>query len=393
MKTKIWKWIKTGAFVWALAIVFAPVISPIILRPVVAQGFLDAAGLDVLRKVVLPAGIVGWPTHAADPVPCDAAAEGGYYFNSGSNLFKTCDGSSWADREGASALGQLSDVTIVSVADGEVLQFETASGEWKNVSSGAVAVNDLTDVVVTTVADGHILQYDGITDNRWENIAGSAVAFSGLSDTVISTPTDRQVVRFDGSDWVNEDEWASAPWVMFPINNAIDTHSVGTNRVVASANQVRAFCYNFDRPINIDRIIWAVDTVSGTNCDGGSVGIYTLDGNTKLIDSGVALYDTNDSTIAQDPANVYIPAGTYYVAYTSDGTTSSCTVLAEGAPGGTNDGYEDLWFELDAGSACAITGTAANQATAAALPATLGAIALNSGAFRPIIMFEGADPP
>ena len=209
----------------------------------------------------------------------------------------------------------------------------------------------------------------------------------------MSTPTDRQVVRFDGSDWINEDEWIGAPWVMFPINNAIDTHSNTTNRVVSTANQVRAFCYNFASPINIDRIIWAVDSQTGTNCDGGSVGIYTLDGLTKLVDSGVATYDTNDVTIAQDISNVYLEAGTYYIAYTSDGTNSTCTVLAEGAPGGTNDGYEDLWVELDAGSECAITGTASTQATAAALPPTLGTVSLNNGAFRPLIMFEGADPP
>lgn len=389
MKTKIWKWIKTGAIVWALAIVFGPVVAPIFLRPAIAQGFLDAAGLDVLRQVILPSGIAGWPQHAADPVGCDAAAEGGYYFNTGTNLFKTCDGTSWEDREGAAALNDLSDVIITSPTNNQALIHN--GSEFVNAAQGAAAINDHSDAIITTPNSGDIIEYDGAD---WINVAGaSPTTFSGLSDTVISTPTDRQVVRFDGSDWINEDEWQGAPWVMFPINNAIDTHSNTTNRVVASANQVRAFCYNFDRPINIDRIIWAVDNVGGTNCDGGSVGIYTLDGLTKLIDSGVATYDTNDVTIAQDPADVYIPAGTYYIAYTSNGTTSSCTVLAEGSPGGTNDGYEDLWFELDAGSACAITGTASTQATAAALPATLGTVALNNGAFRPIIMFEGTDPP
>lgn len=389
---KIWKWIKAGAIVWVLAIIFTPVLSPLVLRPAIAQGFIDAAALDILRSTLLPAGIAGWPQHAADPVTCDASAEGGYYFNTGTSLFKTCDGTTWANREGAAALGDLSDVVITSVADGQVLQYDgVTDNRWENVATSATAMNDLTDVEAPAPTDGQILAYDGVTDNRWELSSASAAALSGLSDTVITAAADREVLRFDGADWVDEKEHVGAPYYLFPVYDGTG-FSNSSNAVIGADNQVKVFCWNFPHPINIDRIIWATDTVTGTGCDFGSVGIYSLDGNTKIIDSGAQAYSTSDVTISADPANVYLEAGTYYVAYTATETVS-CLILAEDAPAGTNDGYEDLYEALASGSACKMPGTAANASTAGALPTTLGTVTWNNGIWRPIIMFEGADPP
>lgn len=392
VKTKIWKWIKTGAVVWAFAIIFAPVIAPLVIRPAVAQGFIDAAALDILRSTLLPAGIAGWPQHAADPVTCDASAEGGYYFNTGTSLFKTCDGTTWANREGAAALGDLSDVVITSVADGQVLQYDgVTDNRWENVATSATAMNDLTDVEAPAPTDGQILAYDGVTDNRWELSSASAAALSGLTDTVITAAADREVLRFDGADWVDEKEHANTPYELFPWQHAdSSTQTTVVDAVIGADAQVRVYCHVFDHPINLDRIIWRLDA-DGAGCDFGAVGIYSQDGNTLIFDSGPVAYSTANTVITADPTNVYLDSGTYYVAYTADDNT--CTVNAFNDNESTDDAIELLLQELDTGSNCARSGTAANQSTAGQLPTTTGTITFNLDINRPIIVFEGADPP
>lgn len=66
---------------------------------------------------------------------------------------------------GASALGDLSDVTLGTLADGEVLAWDEAAGKWINKVSqgGASALADLTDVDFGTPTDGQVLTWDDAT--------------------------------------------------------------------------------------------------------------------------------------------------------------------------------------------------------------------------------------
>jgi hypothetical protein len=211
---------------------------------------------------------------------------------------------------------------------------------------------------------------------------------TGLTDTSITTPADREVLRFDGSDWVNELGHDDAAFYVFPVYDASAENNT-SNTVINADNQVKVFCWNFPHPINLDRIIWEVDTQTGAGCDWGAVSIWKINGTTKLADSGPVAYSTNDTVVTSDIVDVWIPPGTYYVAYTAT-ETSSCTVLADEPPGGTNDGYEDLLTEMFVGGGlCAGSGTAANPSTNGNFPATLGVITNNTNVYRPIIVFEG----
>ena len=75
-------------------------------------------------------------------------------------------------------LPQLSDVTITSVQDGEVIIWNATTSRWENgtVGGGATvgALDDLSDVVITSPASGQVLSYNG---TGWVN---SQVDYSSL---------------------------------------------------------------------------------------------------------------------------------------------------------------------------------------------------------------------
>jgi len=85
------------------------------------------------------------------------------------------------------------------IADGTIGQVLTANGngifEFKDISLGASAINDLTDVTITSPASGEVLSYNG---SAWVNAAaagGSANTFgtisvAGQTDVVADATTD-----------------------------------------------------------------------------------------------------------------------------------------------------------------------------------------------------------
>lgn len=70
---------------------------------------------------------------------------------------------------GSSTLSGLSDVTITSASNGDVLTYDSTSEKWEN----AAAIDDLADlddVAITSATDGQVLTYDG-TSQKWKNAA------------------------------------------------------------------------------------------------------------------------------------------------------------------------------------------------------------------------------
>jgi hypothetical protein len=74
-----------------------------------------------------------------------------------------------SDVQGSINLDRLSDVTVTSVADNQVLKYDASQSQWVNVSTGTItALDDLSDVVITSVQDGQSLQYNTAT-SKWIN--------------------------------------------------------------------------------------------------------------------------------------------------------------------------------------------------------------------------------
>ena len=100
-----------------------------IIREVKAQtAWLSAAQIETLRLILNTFGIAVWPNFSADPVTCNANAKGAYYFNTGTNAFRVCDGSTWANGGGGVAgLNDLSDVTLSGPTNNQALIFNSGS--------------------------------------------------------------------------------------------------------------------------------------------------------------------------------------------------------------------------------------------------------------------------
>lgn len=83
------------------------------------------------------------------------------------------------DVQGSINLDKLSDVTVTSVQDNQVLKYDASQSQWVNTSTGAVTTLDqLSDVVITSVQDGQSLQYDNASGN-WVNRDISADSIDG----------------------------------------------------------------------------------------------------------------------------------------------------------------------------------------------------------------------
>lgn len=88
---------------------------------------------------------------------------------------------------GASALNDLSDVTITGVAQGNVL-YRNASG-WVNLAPGT---------------SGKVLQTNGAAANpSWETVSGGAAALNDLTDVTITAAARGQILYRNATGWVN----------------------------------------------------------------------------------------------------------------------------------------------------------------------------------------------
>ena len=91
--------------------------------------------------------------------------DGVLYYKDNSNAIQSISGSGGG---GSSTLDGLTDVTIAGVADGDVLQYDSVTGDWVNAPAGSVSTSfdGLADVSVSTATPSQLAYYDG---NEWKN--------------------------------------------------------------------------------------------------------------------------------------------------------------------------------------------------------------------------------
>ena len=87
----------------------------------------------------------------------------------------------------AEAIGSLTDVDVSAVADGSVLAYDQASGNWVAGDPAVGAISDLSDVNVSAPGSGDHLQWDGA---NWVN---SAVYFNSTKNFLAGLGTDRYI--------------------------------------------------------------------------------------------------------------------------------------------------------------------------------------------------------
>ena len=137
----------------------------------------------------------------------DALVAGALYFNTSTNVMKVYTGSAWvaAYVSGSIDINNLTDVTITSVADNEVLAYDSTSSKWINqtaAEAGLVATSDIGSTVqaydATILVDADIgvnvqaydadtAKYDDVTANftgTLQNGGSNVVVDSDIGSTV-----------------------------------------------------------------------------------------------------------------------------------------------------------------------------------------------------------------
>ena len=106
---------------------------------------------------------------------------------------------------GSSTLDGLTDVTITSVANGQVLVYDSATSQWINQTAGpATTLDGLTDVTIAAVANGQFLVYNSGT-SQWQNLTVSIpTTINSLTDVNTPSPVNGNVLTWDSatSQWI-----------------------------------------------------------------------------------------------------------------------------------------------------------------------------------------------
>jgi hypothetical protein len=83
----------------------------------------------------------------------------------------------------AKQLNDLTDVTITSLANGQILQYDSVTGQWINVDRTDIDLSELGDVSIISPTNGQVLVYNSST-SKWENSSGGYVPYVGAVTTV-----------------------------------------------------------------------------------------------------------------------------------------------------------------------------------------------------------------
>lgn len=119
------------------------------------------------------------------------------------DLSRYYDARGWLNMGGAGALADLSDTTITSPTNGEMLYYNSVTG-WYNDAAPVAPENieDLADVTFTTLSDGDYIIYDSGTGD-WVNVGPPYL--DDLANVTITMPADGDTLTYDdgSGEWVN----------------------------------------------------------------------------------------------------------------------------------------------------------------------------------------------
>ena len=109
----------------------------------------------------------------------------------------------YSDLSGAptvpTTLNTLTDVSISSVSNGQVISYNSTSGEWENstpASGGASDLNGLSDVTITGAAAGNVLERNGA--GQFINVAKSTIDVGDFNDDNTYQPKDAGLTSISG---------------------------------------------------------------------------------------------------------------------------------------------------------------------------------------------------
>lgn len=94
------------------------------------------------------------------------------------------------------AVDEISDINITSIANKDILQYNSGTQQWENVD---FTLATLSDVNLTSPADQSLLKYDTGT-SKWID---GFTSLAKLSDATINTPLNHHSLQYNGTNWYN----------------------------------------------------------------------------------------------------------------------------------------------------------------------------------------------
>ena len=242
---------------------------------------------------------------------------------------------------GASALDDLSDVDTSTTAPtaGQALVWNATDSEWvpRTIGGGFTSINGADDVNIVSVADNQVLQYNSAT-GHWVNRMSSQIVddtpLSTHNDVVTTAPTDNQVLTWDAtaSMWEPQDPaGAGTTFDVWQVENSVAI-------AVPNTNTAQALTFNTGTP----------DFTFGTNFVTVNVGANTMSipaGNYKFTMSVRCDQPTNAITNGRGYFRSRVTVGTQnfdsgveYIRYRAphQGTTNNISFFVNTTAAATN---------------------------------------------------------
>jgi len=169
---------------------------------------LEVDGSDnVINGETLEGSFYVQPTASPPSTP----SEGDQWWDITTDVLSIYDGASW-NAVSSDSLAAMNDTTITTPADDDVLQYDSGTGKWLNVTTANMLatgnLTDISDVNIPSPSNSEILTYNSGT-SKWVNTSPSTLAgtldFADLSDTNVSLPLNQHMLYYDSgsSKWVN----------------------------------------------------------------------------------------------------------------------------------------------------------------------------------------------
>lgn len=199
------------------------------------------------------------------------------------------------------ALSGLSDVTITTPLNNQVLTYNGSLSRWENqaVPAPSLSLDGLTDVAITTPLNKQVLTYVTAT-NSWVNETPAFPSLDELTDVTVTGPlANRQVIQYDSiaGTWQNQQ-----PIVGYQgVRNSQEERLLGWGQFVDSDGTAQLITLGPGFAFNVEQLDLNLKTVSGQSVIGS--------GNVALSDTDVPATVVTEAGTSRAMANS--DAGTY----------------------------------------------------------------------------------
>jgi len=134
-------------------------------------------------------------------------------FNSTTGMWENKASQGGGGTGGKDNFYELGDVAITTPANGDIVRYNTTTFKWENTPlptppTPSLALTDLTNVTITSPVNDQVLTYEnGAWINKEVSSGGGTATLSGLTDVAIASLTDKQILTWDlaTNKWINAD--------------------------------------------------------------------------------------------------------------------------------------------------------------------------------------------